>query len=101
MLGGVAPFHVIQGRFLMDIDQYMSVHGVGQTRNARLAWLEGDIAVRQADGRTKTAQPIQHLDGGREQPVGERVVQRKEDIDSSSTFRGCSTRKRWRVRYTI
>ena len=46
MLGRKSPLDVVQGLFLMDIDQHFSVRDLGQSPMLDLARLEDDIAVR-------------------------------------------------------
>lgn len=36
--------------------------------------MEDNIAVRQNDGWPETAQPLQHFERAREQPLGERIT---------------------------
>src|SRR5579884_4152232 len=90
MLGRIAPLDVVEGLFLVDIDQHVSIDGVGETRTLDLARLEDDVAVRQDNGRTAVAQPLQHLEGAREQPVGERIIDQerghRQQLDLARMF---------------
>src|SRR6185437_1083055 len=61
----------------MDIDQHPSIHSAGQTRPLDLARLENDVAVRQKDGRSDAVETLQHCEGARVEPLGERVIDEK------------------------
>ena len=77
MVGRIAPLDIIQGFFLMDIDQHMSIHSIGQTCAFDFAGLEDDIAVGQDDSWSKAAQPLQYRDGAGEQLLRERIIHEK------------------------
>ena len=73
-LGGIAPLDVIEGFFLMNVNQYASRHRIGETGALNFVRLKDDVTVRQDDGGTKADQAFQYFESGREQTICERII---------------------------
>lgn len=73
-LGGITPLDVIEGCFLVNVDQYTSRYRSGQAGASNLMGLKDDVTIRQDDGGAKIDQPFQNVDGGREQTIRKRII---------------------------
>ena len=52
MMRGITPLHIVQHLFLVDVDQYVALDGVPQSRALYFTRLKDNIAVGQDDRRT-------------------------------------------------
>jgi hypothetical protein len=73
--GGIALHHVGQRLFLVDVDQHLAVHRVGDAGALHLARLEDHVAVGQHHHRRGALQMGQNLQRAGVQPLGKGVVE--------------------------
>src|SRR5262245_17604392 len=74
MASRIASLDVIQHHFLMDVDQHVALHGFRDTRPRDLARLKNHVAVGEDHRRSPGAKALEHVEGARIEPIGERVI---------------------------
>src|SRR5205807_1712559 len=79
VLGRVAPLDVVELTLLVDVDQDVAVHRLGQTRALDLARLEDRVAVGQDGRRSPGAEALQDVERVWVEAVRERVVDQEHD----------------------
>src|SRR6267143_1078761 len=71
---GVALLDIVQLRLLVDVDQHVSLDGLGDAGALDLARLEDDVPVGKDDRPRPAAEALEHVECSRVQPIGERVI---------------------------
>src|SRR4030095_7306633 len=74
MARGIALLDIIQRLLLVDVDQHVALHRLGDPGPLDLAGLEDNVAVRQDHGGAPGAEPLQDVERSRVEAIGEGIV---------------------------
>ena len=68
-LGGVAPLDVLELLLLVDVHEHVAAEGVPEAGAPDLPRLEDDVAVREDDGPSVRARPLDDVERVRVEPL--------------------------------
>src|SRR5262249_47601090 len=70
----ITPLDVFKLFLLVDVDQHIAFHRLGNPGALDLARLKDDITIGEHDSRRPAAKVLEHIERSRVEPIGKRVV---------------------------